>query len=102
MKRWIKLETTYKSPERPHVFSKVPFVTFEPANPKSIGNIHRVSNLVFSVSSYILVLRSRLTFRKLYLDFKELFKLEIAAKAPEITHFILVHFFKSKCDKVKT
>ena len=78
----------------------MPFVTFEPANLESIGDIHRASNLAFSVSSYILLLR--LTFRKIYVDFKELFKLEIAAKAPEITHFILVHFFKSKCDKVKT
>ena len=65
-----------------------------------------VSISIFSVSSYILVLR--LTFRKLYVDFKELFKLEIAAKASEITHFKLqftmVHFlFKSKCDnKVRT
>ena len=87
MKTLIKLETAYKPSQGPHVFSKVPFVTFEAANLESIGKIHRVSNLVFSVSSYILVLR--LAFRKLYVDFKELFKVEIAAKAPEITHYKL-------------
>ena len=57
MKTWIQLETTYKPPQGPHVFSKVQFVTFEPANSEAIGDIHRVSNSVFSVSSYILVLR---------------------------------------------
>ena len=36
----------------------MPFFKFGPANWESIGNIHRVSNWVFSVSSYILVLRS--------------------------------------------
>ena len=57
MKTWIQLETTYKPPQGPHVFSKVPFVTFEPANLEAIGDIHSVSDSVFSVSSYVLVLR---------------------------------------------
>ena len=57
MKTWIKLETTYKPPQGPHVFSKEPFVPFEPANLEAIGNNHMVSDSVFSVSSYILVLR---------------------------------------------
>ena len=42
----------------PYNFGKVSFVKFGPANWESIGNIHRVSNCVFSVSSYILVLRN--------------------------------------------
>ena len=54
---WIKLETTYKPPQGPKVFSKAPFVTFEQPNWKAIGNNHMVSGLVFFVSSYILVLR---------------------------------------------
>ena len=54
---WIKLETTYKPPQGPRVFSKVPFVTFEQPNWKAIGNNHMVSGSVFFVSSYILVLR---------------------------------------------
>ena len=41
----------------PHNFGKVSFVKFGPANCESIGNIHRESNWVFSVSSYVLVLR---------------------------------------------
>ena len=58
IKTWIKLETTYKPPQGPHVFSKVKFVTFEPANLKAtIGDNKTVSDSVFSVSSYILVLR---------------------------------------------
>ena len=28
MKTWITVETTYKPPQGPHVFSKVPFVNF--------------------------------------------------------------------------
>ena len=36
MKTWIKLETAYKPSQGPHVFRKVPFVTFEPANLKSM------------------------------------------------------------------
>ena len=45
----------------PHDFGKVSFVKFGPANQESIGDIHMVSNFLFSVSSYILVLRSRVS-----------------------------------------
>ena len=41
----------------PHDFGMVSFVKFGPANQESIGHIRRVSNCLFSVSSYILVLR---------------------------------------------
>ena len=36
---------------RTHDFGKVPFVTFGPAIGESIGDIHRVLNLVISVNS---------------------------------------------------
>ena len=64
MKTWIQLEPKYKPPQRPCVFSKVSFVTFETANLEAIGNNHTVSDLVFSVSSYILVLRLELSLRR--------------------------------------
>ena len=38
----------------PHNFGKVSFVKFGPANCEPIGNIHRESNWVFPVNSYIL------------------------------------------------
>ena len=43
---------------RPHDFGKVSFVSvkFGPANQESFGDIRMVSNCLFSVSSYILVL----------------------------------------------
>ena len=69
MKTWIQLEPKYKPPQRPRVFSKVSFVTFETANLEAIGNNHTVSDLVFSVSSYILVLRSKSTFALIKLNF---------------------------------
>ena len=55
----IQLLPTYVESLRPH-FGKVSFFKFGPANWESIGNIHRVSNWVFSVSSYILVLDKNL------------------------------------------
>ena len=55
MKTWIKLETIYKPPQGPHVFSKVPFVTFEPANSEAIGDNHMVLDLLFSVSSKLVL-----------------------------------------------
>ena len=60
MKTWIKLETTYKPPQGPHLFREMPFVTFEQANAEAIGNNHTLLDLVFSVSSYILVLRFKI------------------------------------------
>ena len=53
LKTYIKLETTYKLPQRPHVFSKVPFVTFEPTYSEAIGNKHMVSDSVFKVRRII-------------------------------------------------
>ena len=44
----------------PESFSKVPFVTFEQPNWKAIGNNHIVSDPLFFVSSYILVLRVKI------------------------------------------
>ena len=41
----------------PHNSSQVPFVKFRLANRENTGDIHRLSKWVFSVSSYILVLR---------------------------------------------
>ena len=38
-------------------FRKVSFVTFRTADTENIGDIHRVFKAVFSLSSYILVLR---------------------------------------------
>ena len=57
LKTWIKLETIYKPPQGTHVFSKVPFVTFELANFEDIGDNQMLPDSVFSVSSYILVFR---------------------------------------------
>ena len=52
----IKPEITYKPSLGPHVFSKVPFVTFEPANLEAIGNNHKVSDSVFNVIRIIEIL----------------------------------------------
>ena len=57
-KSCIKLKPTYVEAQGPHCFGKVPFVTFRTADTENIGDIHRVSKAVFSLSSYILVLRS--------------------------------------------
>ena len=57
MQTWVKLETTFKSPQGPKVYSKVPFVKFEKPNSKAIGDNHMVSGSVFFVSSDIFVLR---------------------------------------------
>ena len=44
----------------PHDIGKESFVKLGPANQESTGDICRVSNWVFSVSSYILVLRYKI------------------------------------------
>ena len=50
------LALTYVESLGTHDICKESFVKFGPANQESIGDIRRVSNWVFSVSSYILVL----------------------------------------------
>ena len=59
---WIRLETAHKPPKEHQGFSKVPlfciFFIFEPADLEATGNNHTLlSSRLFSVSSYILVLR---------------------------------------------
>ena len=57
MRIWMKLKPTYVEYLGPHDFGKVSFVKFGPANQEFIGDICRVSNCLFFVRSYILVLR---------------------------------------------
>ena len=57
MRTWVKLQPTYVESLGPHDIGKESFVKLGPANQESIGDIGRVSNCLFSVSSYILVLR---------------------------------------------
>ena len=46
-------ETPYKPPHRRRAFSKVPIVTFEPANSEAIKNDHTVSDSIFKVTLII-------------------------------------------------
>ena len=53
----IKLKPSYVEGQGPNCFGMVSIVTFRTADTENIGDIHRVSKAVFSLSSYILVLR---------------------------------------------
>ena len=56
---FIKLETPYKPPHGPWVFSKVPIATFEPANSEAIKNDHTVSDSIFKATLIIEIVVGR-------------------------------------------
>ena len=60
-----KLETPYKPSQGLRVFSKVPIVTFEPANSEAKGNNHTASGSVFKVKRMIEIV-VRLLFANLF------------------------------------
>ena len=55
MRTSIKLWPSYVEYLGPEDFAKVTFIKFPPANLESIGDIHRVSNLVFQTSPVIII-----------------------------------------------
>ena len=57
MKPWIKVKPRYDEAQWPPLSAKVSFVRIDPADLKLPGNNQSMSNWVFFVSSYILVLR---------------------------------------------
>ena len=54
---WIKVKPRYDEAQLPPLSAKVSFFRIEQADLMLLGNNQRLSNSVFSVSSYILVLR---------------------------------------------
>ena len=57
MKPWIKVKPRYDEAQWPPLSAKVSFVRIDPADLKLPGDNQSMSNWVFFVSSYILVLR---------------------------------------------